>query len=401
MPAFDIDDRNLGYLINTSFPQTSTVATAWLKPPAAEPLALSNGSITSYAPSAFLSVWLPASNNSSSGSAWTCTIDARFAPGLNIGNHLGDQTNIGSDFITVGSLTDTRAPNVSDPTGKGFLPRQDGQWKVADLDIEWLNNLTPSYPMNATQVVIPSNGSTQTTLAAILQGAGIDNRTGAVGDWGEVRSPIESMIASVIVDGMSRIGYSVNGGNLDDVAAQMNQAGFELEPSTLFNAFLNGKASIPPSWTNDTSNLTRLEWTATIAGYAYKADSLAYFLALALLFGHATLATAHISYRVYTARSSDAWASSSELLVLAQQSVPAKHAWGNTCAGIQRGTTFQQNLRLRVIRNDAHDARIAREELQLIVGEDQWTDEANGFEKVDPDRRYGLRQSVALHPNTL
>ena len=355
-----------------------------------------------YTPSAFLSIWLPAPGNSSRGSAWTCTVDARWAPGLNIGNHLGDQTHIGSDFITVGSLTDTRAPNVSDPNGKGFLPNDNGQWTTADLSMDWLNTLTPSlsYYSNATQAFVPSNDSGWTTLASILQGAGIDNSTAAIADWGDIRSPVESMIASVVADGMSRVGYSPNGGSLDSIAAQSNQAGLNMAPSSIFPTFLNGRASIPPSWTNDTSGLTKLEWTATIAGYAYKADSLAYYLSLALLFGHATLAIAHTLYRVITARSSDAWASAAELLVLAQQSAPAEHALGSTCAGIQRGTTFQQGLRIRAVTRDARNDTGAGEELQMLVGEDQWTDKANGLQDVNIGQKYGSRAKAGLHPNT-
>ena len=377
------------------------LSTQWFKPKGEGEQLLSNGTSVSFLPSAFLNIWSPVTNNETNGTAWTCSVDARWAPGVNVGNHLGDQTFIGSDFITTAELTDTRDPVGEDPTGKGFLPKDDGNWITVDLGLDWLNQLTPhlTFSSNATAAFTPNDASSWTTLASILQGSGIDNTTNAVGNWGDLRSPIESMIASQVADGMSRIGFSKNGGSLDRIATQGEQANYSTEPPELFAEFLNGRTSFPPPWTNDTTNLTRLEWHAFISGYAYKADSLAYYLALALLLTHSLIAATHTVYRCSTAISSEAWTSLGELLVIAQQSTPAKNGFADTSAGIQRGKTYQQSLRIRATNNDPKWVNSVGEELQIIVEDPDWTDKANGFQGVCIDQKYGARRHNH-HPST-
>lgn len=92
-----------------------------------------------------------------------------------------------------------------------FVPVLGPDWRFAKLDQTWLDALVP---------LLGGVNSTRergwTTAASMFSYAGLDNSTGLVhGDWVSVLHTLESMIAMLIVDGMSRIGLADNGGNVN------------------------------------------------------------------------------------------------------------------------------------------------------------------------------------------
>ncbi|KAF2737661.1 hypothetical protein EJ04DRAFT_510101 [Polyplosphaeria fusca] len=89
----------------------------------------------------------------------------------------------------------------------------------------------------------------------------------------------------------------------------------------------------PPTSAN-VANLTKLHWEMRIAGYAYGARSVPYYLALAVLFTHALVAFIYVANQLCTRRSSGAWETLEELLLLSYNSQPDEsRPFRNTCAG--------------------------------------------------------------------
>ena len=191
---------------------------------------------------------------------------------------------------------------------------------------------------------------------------------------------------------MSRTGFSANGGTNtfwqdSGTAGANNHITYD---NSTYDALIKGEAVWKPAGSVP-QPLTKFRWDVTVAGYSYKADSITYYLSLLILLFHAVCALAHTAWRVCIGRSSDVWESSAELVVLAQQSAPAKRVLKNTCAGIDKGRTFATGVRLRAVDRkfgeELRERSTAREDLQLVFGEDDHEDDV--FEKVKVDRAYG------------
>lgn len=153
-------------------------------------------------PSAFLNVLIPTNQSGDPGIAFTCSVDARWAMGTYSGGPVGD---IDADYVQAATIQNTR-PFGPDLQGYqyNFLPINDGSWRRVQIDLDWLNTLTPP---------LGGNTSGWTTLAALLTDMGMDNSTGAIIDWFDVSTVLETVVAALVADGMSRQGYAANGGS--------------------------------------------------------------------------------------------------------------------------------------------------------------------------------------------
>lgn len=98
----------------------------------------------------------------------------------------------------------------------------------------------------------------------------------------------------------------------------------------------------------DASNGTKVHWSVTVIGYAYRADGVAYYLAIAVLLIHATMALLHIAQGLRKGMMLDAWSSPEELMALCHNSIPDHEAMKNTSAGIASGATLKRKVRIRV-----------------------------------------------------
>ncbi|RSL81052.1 hypothetical protein CEP51_006125, partial [Fusarium floridanum] len=110
----------------------------------------------------------------------------------------------------------------------------------------------------------------------------------------------------------------------------------------------------------------------SINGIAYKANSVTDYLAITVLLAHMVLVLGHSVYLVYTRRSSDAWDSVMEILILAHNSQPTSHALRNTSAGICSLETFKKLA--AVIRPEDADAEVPMQfycRVELVVHEDE------------------------------
>ena len=290
-------------------------------------------------PSAFMTVRIPydldSDGNAKTSALFACTVDARWALGDNIGNGLP----ITDNMLMYPAVKETRKPTDGlDASDGSFLPKEGPSWRTVSMDLKWLELLVPKLNRST------SNGKAGwTTLAKSFTDAGFDNATGlvAANTWPSLGSTIETTIATTVVDGMSRIGLSANGGNMRHASDRYNWMRFMKDKSGHrdFNRLLDGRGSVLPPMNVAKANLTELRWSVTVAGLAYKTDGIVYYLALAVLFLHTVLAFGHIIYMLVTCKSSDAWDHLEDLIVLSYHSRAPRLRNGklrNTCVGESR-----------------------------------------------------------------
>jgi hypothetical protein len=343
----------------------------------------SNGNQTRDYPSGFLTVQIPHYNSTTEFAAFACSVDARWALGNNIATNVLDYSYI-SDSLQHGEVLST----MPHAPGNRFLPVPDGTWSKISMDLDWLNTLTPL--LNSSSEAEARNMPGWTSYASLLSDVGMDNGTSLVVSWGDIRSSLETTLAVLVPEGLARIGFSANGGSMkyeSDSSSILNI------PKTTTGDFTNdalnsllrddGNAVLLPKGV-DPENLTKVHWGITISGYAYKADSIGYYLAIAVLFAHIVLAFLHFLYSFfYTGQSSDAWGSFEDLMVLSHSSQPDPQGLRNTSSGIECHYTIQRKVRIRVADGDKRVR--GHEELQLLFDS---TPEV-GYKKVVPGKAYG------------
>ena len=364
---------DLTYLIATNLYVSSNISTQWI--PVPETAQLSDNSYTADVPSAFLSVQLPVSHILNAGLTFSCSVDARWAMGTYSGGPVGDRD---AEYVQTATVQNTRA--FGDLTGYeyNFLPIDDGSWRRVQIDTDWLNILTP---------FLDSNSPGWTSLAALLTDIGMDNSTGIIIQWDDVSSVLETIIATLVADGMSRQGYAANGGTSTHFSDALSQIPWDNSAPSQ-QSLLAGTYAFPPP----AGPSTPLRWTVVVAGYAYRADSLAYYLALTVLFLHAALALGHMAYVLRTRVCCDAWDSFVGLVVLAaKSSVPAASSgaadvFKNASAGIERYRTMGTNVRVRALSSTPTFGAAAQEEIKIIFGDKRL--EA-GYQTLQTDKIYG------------
>ncbi|RSL99597.1 hypothetical protein CEP52_009633 [Fusarium oligoseptatum] len=141
---------------------------------------------------------------------------------------------------------------------------------------------------------------------------------------------LEWITALVIASGISR--HGIDGAlNMTGDVRSWTLLDYSKRPD--FNKRLvAGKTALQqPNGTEFTSFFTSI----SINGLAYKANSITDYLAITVLLAHIVLVLGHSVYVVYTRRSSDAWDSVMEMLILAHNSQPTSYALRNTSAGLK------------------------------------------------------------------
>ncbi|KAI7776676.1 hypothetical protein LA080_004707 [Diaporthe eres] len=243
-----------------------------------------------------------------------CSIDARWARGTNIGSALPETDNM----VVFDSLASTKEQG----SNVGFSPISGPDWHFAQLDQTWLDALLP---------LLGGTNSTRemgwTTAASMFTSAGFDNSTGLVVEWPLLCHTLESTIAMLIVDGMSRIGLADNG--------------------SYFDLFLDGKNFVSPPNTATGENLVRMHWDVTVSGLAYRASSTAVYLAIAVMFACSTIGACHSAHMLISRRSSETWDSIEEIIVLSQLSRPSASAkLANTSGGIHASAAYKSKVQI-------------------------------------------------------
>ena len=142
----------------------------------------------------------------------------------------------------------------------------------------------------------------------------------------------------------------------------------------------DGIVITPPAGV-DINNLTKLRWDLTISGYAYKADSIGFTLAIVVLLTYVALALAHLIYSFHSYQSSCAWSSFEDIVALSHSSQPDPQALRKTSAGVSCHSTLQRKVRIRVAKGRKRIT--GHEQLQLLfddVLEDEYSMVASGKE---------------------
>ena len=368
LPEYNVT-LDLSYLIQTSFSLSSSISIRWITVPEDAPL--SDHSSTNDMPSAFISVIIPHNHSNHTGTMFTCSVDARWAKAVYLGSGIAD---LDANYVQAATIQNTRPFSAHLPGFQfNFLPINDGSWRRVQMDLDWLNILTPP---------LPSSAPDWNSLAALFSDMGIDNSTGLIMNWFDIISSVEAVIATVVADGMSRQGYAANGGSLMHVSDALNLLSWDNSASSQ-GSILAGTYSFPvPS-----GAATQLQWSVAVSGYAYKADSLAYYLALTVLFVHAALALSFVVYKLWTHIFNKAWDSFIELFLLAATSCSSGPAdiFENTSSGIERYRTMKTAVRIRAL--SASGATPATQnDIKIFFGKEK---PGVDYRKLEIDKAYG------------
>lgn len=219
-------------------------------------------------------------------------------------------------------------------------------WRFAQLDQTWLDALLP---------LLGGTNSTRemgwTTAASMFTSAGFDNSTGLLTRWDTLCHTLESTIGMLIVDGMSRVGLADNGGNMYYVIDRCEWMNWlpsrASDLGSYFDLLLDGKNVVAPPNTTNAATLTRMHWGVTVSGLAYKANSTAVYLAIAVMLACTAIGACNSAYILISRRSSEAWDSIEEIIALSQLSRPSDSArLVNTSGGIHTSAAYKSKVQI-------------------------------------------------------
>lgn len=379
------------YLIPVNTSQARTISTRWITIPNG-PSNTTYGKTTSKYPSAFLVIQnsgLPYLD-----SLVTCSVEAEWVRGIILQNKvcwgpedLQGVLNSDDDAAVIDWAVTRGAPDSGVPDFKSATA-----WEPVRLTVEWLNVLTPALTPNATGY---------TTLASVLET--LPQRDYPLQGGQSIFIDINAVVASFVVDGMSRVGYNEN--NVSDLNVSTwctqvdappnlgnNQGGqepclwqFSSDTETnLFKDLLDGKLEMTPYPPPASNTGTRFRYYVTITGYGLKATSTANYLALTVLFVYVVIALGHITWTWCRGRFSSTWGSLTDFLVLSQTSLAPVGVLKNTSTGVESHDTLKIQVR---IRNNSSVAQ-GQEKLQILFGKDG---EDEKLEKVQDNEKYGAK----------
>lgn len=351
---------------------------------------LSNRSVTRDVPSALLNVAIPGNTTNDTAMVLTCSIDARWA----MGDYQGGPITL-TPWQYVQSAV-MQSPNLFDADATGD-PSNHGNpsWRPVQIDMDWLESLTPPLDKDITY----------NSLAAILKATNsvlLENGTYFQNFSHNVQ--VEIVVASLIADGMSRVGSP----GLGQVGAQYSNllSFLPKEPSeSIWKAFMAGTYKFPRPVTGA---YTVIDWSVQVSGLAYHAESNADTLALVVLFVHAVLALAHIVYVLCNRVFCSTWESFTSLVVLAAKSANKRAESGeeadmnntsslfrNAGSGIGRYRTMKTEVRIRtkkrpITNNPASGASNGTgQQVKLLFGPDEGKLAQAGFERLEVGNVYG------------
>ena len=273
----------------------------------------------------------------------TCTIDARWVQGTNVALNLG---SLDAQFLQEG-IVDSNGPELRDGL---VTPVADGTWHQVNLDVSWLNVLTPALPGQGLQ--------RYSVLSELLHKAGFDNSTALVPDWGSMYGAAEQAISLLIVEGMSRVGLTQNTGTAPQVPGSVAVPWISSTQgdNAMFDSLLsNTSAIIPPTpaagQSLDTVT-TQLQWSISIQGYSYSVDQAAHILAVTVVLVYVTVVVIHIGYVIYHSWFyhswfSDAWSHLENVMALMLNSSPPIRELKNASAGVDSSSTYKILMRIR------------------------------------------------------
>ncbi|KAL8840142.1 MAG: hypothetical protein Q9176_003990, partial [Flavoplaca citrina] len=248
-----------------------------------------------------------------------------------------------------------------------------GSTRAISVEDSWLDVLTP-----VLNVTGPTGDVVVSTIESIIWQAGLERDApltdvaSATTAWNTDTFPgggtrtnfLESIIASVFADGLSRTGS--HKAYTDTSLPPEHWSLWSYNLADKYNSTLleGGRALKPPAG----EDFTELRVNMTIKGYSYMASGLSHTLSMAVMLFHLVIALAHTIFCVYRGTSSGCWDTIAELLTLAQNSQPFTVPLRNTAAGIKRGRTFSKKAKIRTVRQGAG---VQTEHVELVYEDDE------------------------------
>lgn len=263
--------------------------------------------------------------------AAACSIDARWIPGT-------IASSFPSPFRATPLDNSITAPGYFSNVGTFFFNQNPRPPRIT-FDPPFLESIN-----FATSLAASESDQQISSIESLILAAGIiptANTWITSGSTSMSLHYLEHVLASILVDSISRVGSYRSYDTTGDAAAW---------PLLFYNSSLQTddfhhwqQAGITP---NSTDNLTIIHMKQTVTGYGYQLSDTSQYFAIILLAAHLFLALGHtIIIMIEPNRSSGCWDSISELVVLAQQS-PRSDLLRNTCAGIDRIRTFGHKVRV-------------------------------------------------------
>ncbi|KAL3466883.1 hypothetical protein BJX64DRAFT_301326 [Aspergillus heterothallicus] len=268
---------------------------------------------------------------------------------------------------------------------------------------DWLKLLTPRAPIASVEITSwqPS------TIESIFVNAGLMTATQPndspeatpFSAWlsqtpasSQMVSLVESIICSVVVDGLSRTGshriFDTSGPPSDWTIGSYNR-----QPS--FNMLvLDNKPALQPPSANPQDYIT-LESSMEISGFSMQ-SSLPTYLAMSVLLVHMIMAMAHITFLLLKRHTSGSWSTIGELIALSQNSPPAYKALANTGAGIEHSRTYSHVARIRV-KEESESSE--HERIELLFDESSLSSTEVGHANSGRELHI-LSASLLRHPAT-
>lgn len=149
--------------------------------------------VSYHGPSAFWSVGFRTGYVNNTGIIFTCSVGAKWALTTYRGERLAD---LDGPYLK-GCFQKTKMTPDFLGYEFNFLPVNNIFWGQIQIDIGWLDALTPH---------LPHITSGWTSLAAMLTTGGMSHSTRLIPDWSEMSPSLEVITAVVIEDGMMRQG---------------------------------------------------------------------------------------------------------------------------------------------------------------------------------------------------
>ncbi|KAM5352797.1 hypothetical protein ACJ41O_005519 [Fusarium nematophilum] len=266
-----------------------------------------------------------------------CSVDARWAKAntvmeMTMNTQLPHEFHLGS----VRNLVKTELewqPLIGYGRAK---PPKNASMEVIRMSPDWYDVLAPVLPEERPDDLpwLPPFGAKQTTIEALMKGIYVPS--------GVRQAEFENLIATTLVDGLSRCGLEPNT-NGSRLLEAWPFGDWSVNNETLARTLVR-KGDPVESFPRPSilKSSTRLEMKAIFTGYVMAATGWFDYLSIAGLCIHALIAVVHTVLVVLTGRTSGAWDSILELVCLTQRSPPPPEPLlANTSAGVRSFKTVR------------------------------------------------------------
>ncbi|GAB7360780.1 hypothetical protein MBLNU230_g0767t1 [Neophaeotheca triangularis] len=242
-------------------------------------------------------------------------------------------------------------------------------WPQLRLAANWAENITPTLTDDRNNSIRP--------FAELVSAGGLWNSSTKTPPWQTDTGIVESALASLVSNALSRISYNTS---MVGTLRGMNQPNNPWSGGAFANEFLpqgqlgkGGKAyQISPA---ELARATILTMEAKAEGYAYSRSSGTTKSAMCVLGVYAVLALGHIAFACITGWSSNCWDTASEIAVLAFNTA-SSDTFKNTGAGIRTMGTYSKPIQVV-----AKDGKLVIATLERSLSQ--------SHEKIKPGQAYG------------